>query len=157
MISAHSMFLAVNQFAQCIKSEWKQCSSFSPPATVILLLFLTFEALLFAVFTMIMLGTQLSAIWNDQTVRNRWDIFFIKLVLSIFRLLLGYRAVEKGRGKMGEKVTLEKYSVSIWSFFIGMVFSIHKTKYKIKIRSTFVFGLNCATVFFPYFVNASNF
>lgn len=62
------MFLTVNQFAQCIKHEWKECSTFSPPATVILLLFLTFEALLFAVFTLIMLGTQMNAIWNDETV-----------------------------------------------------------------------------------------
>lgn len=68
MISGHAMFLAVNQFALCIKNEWKQCSFYSPPATVILLLFLTFEALLFAVFTLIMLGTQISAIWNDETV-----------------------------------------------------------------------------------------
>ncbi|XP_055311871.1 palmitoyltransferase ZDHHC3 [Sitodiplosis mosellana] len=67
MISGHAMFLAVNQFALCIKNEWKQCSFFSPPATVILLLFLTFEALLFAVFTLIMLGTQINAIWNDET------------------------------------------------------------------------------------------
>lgn len=71
MISIHAMFLTVNQFAQCIKHEWKICSTFSPPATVILLLFLTFEALLFAVFTMIMLGTQLTAIWNDETVRRK--------------------------------------------------------------------------------------
>lgn len=68
MTSGHAMFLAVNQFALCIKNEWKQCSFFSPPATVILLLFLTFEALLFAVFTLIMLGTQINAIWNDETV-----------------------------------------------------------------------------------------
>ncbi|KAK6627121.1 hypothetical protein RUM44_009598 [Polyplax serrata] len=47
--------------------EWKQCSSFSPPATVVLILFLVFEALLFAIFTAIMLGTQLQAIWNDET------------------------------------------------------------------------------------------
>ena len=51
----------------CIKHEWKECSTFSPPATVVLLLFLIFEALLFAVFTIIMLGTQLTAIWNDET------------------------------------------------------------------------------------------
>lgn len=68
LISVHAMFLTVNQFAQCIKHEWKECSTFSPPATVILLLFLTFEALLFAVFTLIMLGTQMNAIWNDETV-----------------------------------------------------------------------------------------
>lgn len=84
MISGHAMFLAVNQFALCIKNEWKQCSFFSPPATVILLLFLTFEALLFAVFTLIMLGTQINAIWNDETVCQKshvylmfWDIRLI--------------------------------------------------------------------------------
>lgn len=67
MISVHSIFLAVNQFAFCIKSEWRSCSSYSPPATVILLLFLVFEGLLFAIFTMIMLGTQITAIWHDET------------------------------------------------------------------------------------------
>lgn len=67
LISVHSMILVVNQFAECVKSEWRQCSPYSPPATVFLLLFLTFEALLFAVFTVIMLVTQLSAIFNDQT------------------------------------------------------------------------------------------
>jgi len=67
LISIHALFLCVNQFALCIKHEWKECSTFSPPATVVLLLFLIFEALLFAVFTIIMLGTQLSAIWNDET------------------------------------------------------------------------------------------
>ncbi|CAD7076612.1 unnamed protein product [Hermetia illucens] len=66
-ISAHSLFLVINQFTICIKHEWRECSPYSPPATVFLLLFLTFEALLFAVFTMIMLFTQLSAIWNDET------------------------------------------------------------------------------------------
>lgn len=67
LISAHAIFLTVNQFAQCIKYEWRNCSTFSPPATVVFLLFLIFEALLFAVFTMIMLGTQLNAIFNDET------------------------------------------------------------------------------------------
>ncbi|XP_053679810.1 palmitoyltransferase ZDHHC3 [Anopheles nili] len=67
LISIHSIFLAVNQFILCIKNEWRECSNYSPPATVILLLFLILEALLFAVFTMIMLGTQLNAIWTDET------------------------------------------------------------------------------------------
>lgn len=66
-LSIHSIFLTINQFAHCIKHEWRDCSNYSPPATVIFLLFLIFEALLFAVFTMIMLGTQLNAIWNDET------------------------------------------------------------------------------------------
>lgn len=111
MISGHAMFLAVNQFALCIKNEWKQCSFFSPPATVILLLFLTFEALLFAVFTLIMLGTQINAIWNDETVRispiqiqfeiNRfWIVIFIFLSLSLISIV-GNRAIEKRGSQLG--------------------------------------------------------
>lgn len=68
LISVHSLFLSVNQLMVCVHAEWKDCSSFSPPVTVVLVLFLVFEALLFAIFTAIMLGTQLQAIWNDETV-----------------------------------------------------------------------------------------
>ncbi|XP_023708947.1 palmitoyltransferase ZDHHC3 [Cryptotermes secundus] len=67
VISIHALFLSVNQFIMCIRHEWKECSTYSPPATVVLLLFLVFEALLFAIFTAVMLGTQLQAIWNDET------------------------------------------------------------------------------------------
>ncbi|RZF36243.1 hypothetical protein LSTR_LSTR013668 [Laodelphax striatellus] len=66
-ISVHSLFLAGNQFVTCVRVEWKDCSSFSPPTTVFFLVFLVFEALLFAIFTAAMLGTQLQAIWNDET------------------------------------------------------------------------------------------
>lgn len=72
-ISAHALFLTVNQFAHCIKHEWRNCSTYSPPATVILLLFLIFEALMFAIFTIIMCSTQLNAIFNDETV----SLFFL--------------------------------------------------------------------------------
>lgn len=67
LMSVHSIFLSINQFAFCIKSEWRTCPAYSPPATVVLLLFLVFEGLLFAIFTMIMLGTQITAIWHDET------------------------------------------------------------------------------------------
>jgi len=66
-LSIHSLVLVILQFITCVHSEWKECSSYSPPATVVLLLFLGFEALLFAIFTSIMLGTQINAIWNDET------------------------------------------------------------------------------------------
>ena len=66
-MSTHSLFLAVNQFFTCVRHEWRSCSRFSPPATGIFLLFLSAEALLFAIFTAIMLGTQLQAIWTDET------------------------------------------------------------------------------------------
>ncbi|CAH1367646.1 hypothetical protein MTP99_008921 [Tenebrio molitor] len=67
ILSLHSLFLAINQFLMCIRHEWKDCTTYSPPATVVLLLFLIFEALLFAIFTAVMLGTQVQAIWNDET------------------------------------------------------------------------------------------
>ncbi|CAK1554834.1 unnamed protein product [Leptosia nina] len=66
-ISIHSLTLSVYQFVTCIRHEWRECSTYSPPATVVLLLFLIAEALLFAIFTAVMLGTQLHAIWNDET------------------------------------------------------------------------------------------
>ncbi|XP_013098101.2 palmitoyltransferase ZDHHC3 [Stomoxys calcitrans] len=66
-ISVHAIFLVLSSFAECVRNEWRQCSPYSPPATIFLLLFLTFEALMFAIFTIIMLATQLTAILNDQT------------------------------------------------------------------------------------------
>ena len=66
-MSIHALFLAISRFVHCLGSEWKGCPAFSPPATIILLLFLIFEGLLFALFTAIMFGTQVSAIWYDET------------------------------------------------------------------------------------------
>lgn len=147
MISAHAMFLAVNQFAQCIKHEWKQCSSFSPPATVILLLFLTFEALLFAVFTLIMLGSQMNAIWNDETVRSIITWNGKRLTSNSFTVFphfspAGYRTIEKRRSELDEKIPLEKYSSSIWQILIGLVFAVHKANNQIENRSKFLFCVN---------------
>lgn len=45
-----------------------ECSSFSPPTTVILLILLCFEALLFLIFTSVMFGTQVHSICTDETV-----------------------------------------------------------------------------------------
>jgi len=67
LISVHALFLAINHFIICIQHDWKECSTYSPPATVVFLIFLIFEALLFTIFTAVMLGTQLQAIWNDET------------------------------------------------------------------------------------------
>ena len=66
-MSFHALFMALNHFIGCIGSDWKECPAFSPPATIIFLLFLMFEGLLFALFTSIMFGTQVSAIWYDET------------------------------------------------------------------------------------------
>lgn len=45
-----------------------ECSNFSPPATVILLILLCFEGLLFLIFTAVMFGTQVHSICTDETV-----------------------------------------------------------------------------------------
>ncbi|CAG9137528.1 hypothetical protein JYU34_000049 [Plutella xylostella] len=66
-ISIHSLTLSVCQLVTCIREEWRECGAYSPPATVVLLLFLIAEALLFAIFTAVMLATQLHAIWHDET------------------------------------------------------------------------------------------
>lgn len=69
-MSFHALFMAISHFVHCLGSEWHSCPAFSPPATIIFLLFLVFEGLLFALFTSIMFGTQVSAIWYDETVRD---------------------------------------------------------------------------------------
>jgi len=66
-MSFHALYLAISHIITCMGSEFQQCKAFSPPATMIFLLFLMFEALLFALFTSIMFGTQVTAIWHDQT------------------------------------------------------------------------------------------
>ena len=87
-MSLFSLFLGINHFISCIHGDWRTCTAYSPPATVVFILFLLFEVrfsvttrcwfqsnttfsplqgLLFGLFTSIMFGTQVSAIWNDET------------------------------------------------------------------------------------------
>lgn len=68
LVSSHSLFLAIQHFVGCVNEEWRLCSQQgSPAATVILLILLIFEALLFAIFTMVMFGSQIQAILSDET------------------------------------------------------------------------------------------
>lgn len=71
IISAHALILAGFQFFTCVKDQWTECSDFSPPAAVILLIFLCLEALLFLTFTAVMFGTQIHSICNDETEIER--------------------------------------------------------------------------------------
>ncbi|KAL5022274.1 hypothetical protein ScPMuIL_001429 [Solemya velum] len=66
-ISCHAVYLAIEHFINCVGKDWKGCSSYSPPATTIFLIFLLFEGLLFGIFTAVMFGSQLSAICTDET------------------------------------------------------------------------------------------
>lgn len=45
-----------------------ECSDFSPGVSVLLLIFLCLEAILFLTFTAVMFGTQIHSICNDETV-----------------------------------------------------------------------------------------
>uniref|UniRef100_A0A8C6YRM6 Palmitoyltransferase n=1 Tax=Nothoprocta perdicaria TaxID=30464 RepID=A0A8C6YRM6_NOTPE len=48
-----------------------ECSDFSPPVTVILMIFLCLEGFLFLTFTAVMFGTQIHSICNDETEIER--------------------------------------------------------------------------------------
>ncbi|XP_062386242.1 palmitoyltransferase ZDHHC3 isoform X1 [Sardina pilchardus] len=80
LISLHSLIMAALHFVFCFEEDWNSprspnplphfspaCSSFSPPATVILLILLCFEGLLFLIFTSVMFGTQVHSICTDET------------------------------------------------------------------------------------------
>ncbi|ELK31417.1 Palmitoyltransferase ZDHHC7 [Myotis davidii] len=65
--SVHALILCGLQFISCVRGQWTECSDFSPPITVILLIFLCLEGLLFFTFTAVMFGTQIHSICNDET------------------------------------------------------------------------------------------
>ncbi|XP_078109950.1 palmitoyltransferase ZDHHC3-like isoform X4 [Sander vitreus] len=67
LISFHALLMVVFHFLYCFEDDWTKCSSFSPPATVILLILLCFEGLLFLIFTSVMFGTQVHSICTDET------------------------------------------------------------------------------------------
>ncbi|XP_041795351.1 palmitoyltransferase ZDHHC7-like isoform X2 [Chelmon rostratus] len=68
VISSHALALCGYQFITCIRVQWRECSDFSPPVTMMLMIFLCMEALLFLTFTAVMFSTQLHSICNDETV-----------------------------------------------------------------------------------------
>ncbi|XP_078256879.1 palmitoyltransferase ZDHHC7 isoform X1 [Rhinoraja longicauda] len=71
LISVHALILCGFQFFFCIRAQWSECSGFSPPVTVILIIFLCLEGFLFLTFTSVMFGTQLHSICNDETEIER--------------------------------------------------------------------------------------
>ena len=66
-ISFHALFLVAIHFIKCTTIQWSSCSYFSPPATIIFLITLTFEGLLFFLFTLIMFATQMHSICSNET------------------------------------------------------------------------------------------
>uniref|UniRef100_A0A8C9WJL1 Palmitoyltransferase n=1 Tax=Scleropages formosus TaxID=113540 RepID=A0A8C9WJL1_SCLFO len=67
LISLHALIMVAFHFMFCFEEDWTKCSTFSPPATVILLILLCFEGLLFLIFTSVMFGTQVHSICTDET------------------------------------------------------------------------------------------
>ncbi|XP_068837746.1 palmitoyltransferase ZDHHC3 isoform X3 [Capricornis sumatraensis] len=67
LISLHALIMVGFHFLHCFEEDWTKCSSFSPPTTVILLILLCFEGLLFLIFTSVMFGTQVHSICTDET------------------------------------------------------------------------------------------
>ncbi|XP_010860724.1 PREDICTED: palmitoyltransferase ZDHHC3 isoform X2 [Bison bison bison] len=59
--------ISLHEIKQPLKVSSTECSSFSPPTTVILLILLCFEGLLFLIFTSVMFGTQVHSICTDET------------------------------------------------------------------------------------------
>ncbi|XP_075862949.1 palmitoyltransferase ZDHHC3 isoform X3 [Microcebus murinus] len=59
--------ISLHEKMQFLKVSLTECSSFSPPTTVILLILLCFEGLLFLIFTSVMFGTQVHSICTDET------------------------------------------------------------------------------------------
>uniref|UniRef100_A0A0N4Z769 Palmitoyltransferase n=1 Tax=Parastrongyloides trichosuri TaxID=131310 RepID=A0A0N4Z769_PARTI len=67
LLSIHTLYWVIWQFFCCLENDWSYCPRFAPPVTTLLLVFLLFEAILFSIFTLIMFGTQISAIYSDKT------------------------------------------------------------------------------------------
>lgn len=67
LLSFHALYWGVWQFVLCVEVEWQSCSSLGPPGTTLMLIFLLFESILFAIFTSVMFGTQISSICSDET------------------------------------------------------------------------------------------
>lgn len=76
IISFHALVLAVGHFIVCLEADWSTQNLTCPmmnrggrpsPENLIMLVFLTFEALLFSLFCTIMFSIQLKSIWTDWT------------------------------------------------------------------------------------------
>ncbi|XP_036837553.1 palmitoyltransferase ZDHHC7-like [Oncorhynchus mykiss] len=71
LISVYALCLSFLQFYSCVKDQWNECTDFSPPVAMMLMIFLCLEAFLFLTFTVVMFGTQIHSICNDETEIER--------------------------------------------------------------------------------------
>lgn len=71
LISVYALCLSFLQVYSCVHDQWNECTNFSPPVAVMLMVFLCLEAFLFLTFTVVMFGTQIHSICNDETEIER--------------------------------------------------------------------------------------
>ncbi|XP_035302867.1 palmitoyltransferase ZDHHC3-like [Cricetulus griseus] len=65
LISLHTLVMVEFHFLHCFEEDWTKCSPV-PPTTVILLILLCFETLLFLIFSSVMFETQVHSICTDD-------------------------------------------------------------------------------------------
>ena len=91
--------------------------------------------MLFAIFTMIMLCTQLNAIWNDETVRTgfpssasfTWKGSNCITKFIDFFLWIGHRVIKKRASEMGQEIQMEKSAGCLRKIFSRLAQSFHTT------------------------------
>ncbi|XP_029951618.1 palmitoyltransferase ZDHHC7-like [Salarias fasciatus] len=74
ILSGHALALCGYHFISCVRLQWTECSDFSPPVTILLMIFLCMESLLFLTFTAVMFSTQLHSICSSAAgdAGGRW-------------------------------------------------------------------------------------
>lgn len=67
LMSLYAILIVCHHFVICVDVDFRGCSWLPPAATVILLIIVLFEGILFFLFTAAMCGTQMCSIWGDET------------------------------------------------------------------------------------------
>uniref|UniRef100_UPI00358DE2F2 palmitoyltransferase ZDHHC3-like isoform X2 n=1 Tax=Myxine glutinosa TaxID=7769 RepID=UPI00358DE2F2 len=66
LISLHALTMVAVHILNCLGDTYDKCSSFSPGISILLIIFLSIEGMLFFIFTSIMCGTQIFSICNGE-------------------------------------------------------------------------------------------
>ncbi|KAK3716094.1 hypothetical protein QZH41_019630 [Actinostola sp. cb2023] len=67
VVSIYSLVLAVRQVFICTDREWLGCTGVPMPSSILFIIFLVFEGLLFGIFTLVMFCSQVTSIARDET------------------------------------------------------------------------------------------
>ncbi|XP_031569397.1 palmitoyltransferase ZDHHC3-like [Actinia tenebrosa] len=66
-ISIYALMLAVRQVLLCSDKDWIGCTGVPMPSSILLIIFLIFEGLLFGIFTLVMFCSQVTSVARDET------------------------------------------------------------------------------------------